>query len=82
MSDHISSSDTPKNMCCLVFSSTTKKSKFYLFQLLSYYIQLVNDFDDQERDLTFVKMDFQVLKHKFHAYNFKQAYYPLHKRIA
>jgi len=30
-------------------------------------------FDDQEWNLTFVKMNFQVLKFKFHAFNFKQA---------
>jgi len=39
----------------------------------------LNGFDDQERNLTFVKTDFQVLKLKFHACNFKQAFYPLHK---
>jgi len=36
-------------------------------------------FDDQERNLTFVKTDFQVLKLKFHACSFKQAFYLLHK---
>jgi len=36
-------------------------------------------FDNQERNLAFVKMDFQLLKLKFHACNFKQAFYPLHK---
>jgi len=35
----------------------------------------LNGFDDQERNLTFVKIDFQVLKLKFHACNFKQAFY-------
>jgi len=39
----------------------------------------LNGFDDQERNLTFIKMDFQVLKFKFNACNFKQAFYPLHK---
>jgi len=39
----------------------------------------LNDFDDQERNLTFMKTDFQVLKLKFYACNFKQAFYPLHK---
>jgi len=39
----------------------------------------LNGFDDQERNLTFVKTDFQVLKLKFHACNFKQAFYPFHK---
>jgi len=37
-------------------------------------------FYDQEQNLTFVKTDFQVLKLKFHVSNFKQAFYPLHKR--
>jgi len=27
---------------------------------------------------TFAKTDFQVLKLKFHSWNFKQAFYPLH----
>jgi len=30
-------------------------------------------------ELTFVKADFQGLKLKFHACNFKHAFYPLHK---
>jgi len=38
-----------------------------------------NGFDNQERNLTFVKKDFQVLKLKFHACNFKQTFYPLRK---
>jgi len=38
-----------------------------------------NGLDDQERSLTFVKTDFEVIKLKFHACNFKQAFYPLHK---
>jgi len=40
--------------------------------------RLHNGFDYQERNLTFEIMDFQVLL-KFHACNFKQAFYPLHK---
>jgi len=39
----------------------------------------LNGFDEQERNLTFLKTDFQVLKLKFHACNFKQAFYPLYK---
>jgi len=31
----------------------------------------LNGFDGQERNLTFVKADFQVFKRKFHACNFK-----------
>jgi len=38
--------------------------------------RLLNVFDDQERNLTFVKTNFQVLKIKFYACNFKQAFYP------
>jgi len=38
----------------------------------TYYTALaLNGFDDQERNLTFVKMDFRVLKLKLHACNFK-----------
>jgi len=33
-------------------------------------------FDDRERNLTFAKTDFQILKLKFYACNFKQAFYP------
>jgi len=36
-------------------------------------------FDDQERNLTFVKMNFQVLKLKFHACSFTHAFYPFHE---
>jgi len=45
----------------------------------SYEAFTLNGFDDQERNLTFVNTDFQVLKLKFYAYNFKQAFYSLHK---
>jgi len=34
----------------------------------------LNGCDDQERNLIFVKTDFQVLKLKFHTCNFKQAF--------
>jgi len=40
----------------------------------------VNGFDDQERNWASVKTNFQVLKLVFHACNFKQTFYPLHKR--
>jgi len=40
----------------------------------------LNGFDDQERNLTLVKTDFQVLKFKFHACIMKQAFYLLHKQ--
>jgi len=48
---------------------------FYVFNA----VFTLNGLDDQEQNLTFVKTDIQVLKHKFHACNFKQAFYPLHK---
>jgi len=38
-----------------------------------------NGVDDQERNLSFVKTDFKVLKLKFHACIMKQAFYPLQK---
>jgi len=37
-------------------------------------------FDDQKRNLTFVKTTFQVLKLKFLGCSMKQAFYPLHKQ--
>jgi len=36
-------------------------------------------FDDQERNLTFAKTNFQILKLKFHACSMKQAFLLLHK---
>jgi len=39
-----------------------------------------NGFDNQERNLTFVKMTFQVLKFKFHACSMKQAFFPVHRQ--
>jgi len=45
----------------------------------SYAAFTLDGFDDQERNLTFVKMNFQVLKLKFHACSFKHAFYPLPK---
>jgi len=38
---------------------------------LTFAAYTLNGFDDQERSLTFVKTDFQVLKLKFHVCNFK-----------
>jgi len=40
-----------------------------------------NSFDDQERNLTFVKTDFEVLKLKFHACSFNQTFYSLQNCI-
>jgi len=47
----------------------------------TYAVFTLNGFDNQERKLTFAKTDFQVLKLKFHACNFKQAFYPLQKLL-
>jgi len=38
----------------------------------------LSSFDDQERNLTFVKTAFQVLKLKFFVCSMKQAFYSLH----
>jgi len=46
---------------------------------MAYAAFILNGFDDLERNLTFVKTDFQVFELKFHNYNFKQVFYPLHK---
>jgi len=40
----------------------------------------LNGFDDQERNLMFVKMNFQVLKLIFYACSMKQTVYPLYKQ--
>jgi len=60
--------------------------KFYIWNVpikcIYYYLcRVYTCFDDQERNLTIVKTDFQVLKLKFHACNFKQAFCLLHKSI-
>jgi len=39
----------------------------------------LNSYDDQKRNLTFVKTNLQILKLKCYACDFKQAFYPLHK---
>jgi len=51
----------------------------YRLRMEFYAAFTLNGFDDQERNLTFVKTDFQGLKLKFHVCNFKQAFYLLHK---
>jgi len=47
----------------------------------SYATFTLNGFYDRERNLTFVKTNFQVLKLKFHACNFKHAFCPLHNKL-
>jgi len=42
--------------------------------MVSYAEFTLNDFDDQERNLIFVKTDFQVLILKFHACSMGQAF--------
>jgi len=51
-----------------------------LLYFLSYAAFTLSGFDDQERNLTFVKTDFQVLKLEFFGCSMKQAFYPLHKQ--
>jgi len=46
---------------------------------LTYVAFTLNGFDDQERNLTFVKTDFQIIKVKIYVFNSKQAFYLLHK---
>jgi len=55
----------------------------YKFGFFQVYLKLIprlhlTVFDDQERNLTYVKTDFQFLKLKFHASNFKQGLYPFY----
>jgi len=49
---------------------------------IAYATFTLNGFEDQERNLKFVKTDFQVSKFKFHACIMKQAFYLLHKQYA
>jgi len=58
-------------------------NQMFQFQLytttLSNTAFTLNDFDDQKRNLMFVKTDFQVLQLKFYACNFKQAFHLFYK---
>jgi len=56
-------------MCCFKVNSRIRVG-------LCYAAFTHNGFDDQERNLACVKTNFRVLKLKFHACNFKQAFYP------
>jgi len=49
------------------------------FYRLSISVFTFKGFDDQERYVTFVNTDFQVLKLNLYACNFKQALYHLQK---
>jgi len=65
-------------------SQTFLRLKFRIFVLIWHPNKtnaafIHNGFDNQVWNLVFVKMDFQVLKLKFHACNFKWAFYSLHK---
>jgi len=50
------------------------------FSKKAYAAFTLSGFDDKERNLTFVKTAFQVLKLQFLACSMKQAFYPLHKQ--
>jgi len=47
---------------------------------MTYAAFTLNGFDDQERNLMFVKTSFQVLKLKFLASSMKQEFYSLHRQ--
>jgi len=64
-----------------IIPSELKILKLYLLKDKSYAAFTLSGFDDKERNLTFVKTDFQVLIVKFLACNFKQTIYPLHKLL-
>jgi len=61
--------------------SRSRRNKVAVWHFFSesYAAFTLNGFDIQERNLTFVKTDFQVLKLKFHACKFKKDFYLLHK---
>jgi len=56
-----------------------KETNLCIFSAVTNAEFTLNGFDDLERNLTFVKTVFQMSQLKFHACNFKQAFYPLHK---
>jgi len=59
------------------------KEKFYnntRHEAQIYAAFTLSGFDDQERNLTYVKTAFQVLKLQFLACSMKQTFYPLHKQ--
>jgi len=66
-----------------IMQTTADHIDFFIFLWYSFWQTYaaitLNSFDDQEWTLTFVKKDFQVIKLKFHAWNFKQAFYPVYK---
>jgi len=73
---------SPVGICLSVPAGTRRilagiyKNK--LIALCCYLCRVYNGFDDQERNLRFMKTNFQVLKLKSHACNFKRAFYPFH----
>jgi len=57
--------------------------KNYEFTILTFEFNpafTLNGFDNQERNLTFVKTDFQVLTLKFLACSMKETFYPFYKQ--
>jgi len=50
------------------------------FECETYAAFTLSGFDDEERNLTFVKTAFQIIKLKFLACSMKQAFYPLYKQ--
>jgi len=69
--DSIKNAGLFQDVATLVFGQTKCRASVVCNNAL-----LLNGFDDEEQNLTFVKTDFQVLKPKFHAYNTKQVFYP------
>jgi len=53
----------------------------HICYVIYYAAFTLSSFDNQERNLTFVKTAFQVLKLKFLAFSRKQTFYLLHKHI-
>jgi len=78
MSDRILVFDIRPKLLRQIYSEKTtgwSRSKFYHKTNAAFSL---NGFDNQERNLIFVKTDFEALKLKFHACNFK-VFHPLRK---
>jgi len=69
------------SLCSLQTSIVDSKTSFEKSNSsITYAAFTLSGFDDQERNLMFVKTAFQVLKLKFLVYSMKQAFYSLHKQ--
>jgi len=73
------------NWCILCYGGTRNRRRSNVFEgckifILSNAAFTLSGFDNQERNLTFVKTAFRVSKLKFLACSMEQAFHPIHKQ--